>query len=189
VVHWFGVCGLSNGLAVMADEETRTFWDHITGEAFDGPLAGRKLETWPVQLSTVEAVLAEGGDVKLITSSHRSLKMSFMKAVNGNKIEGGSFLPPGFRRTMSAPIDDRLPELANGLGIIDGDAAKYYPMTALAKGEELLDEWRGRPVRITRGALDGVLSARWDDTSEVPMQLLARWYGFSFTYPGCDLYG
>jgi hypothetical protein len=26
----------------------------------------------------------------------------------------------------------------------------------------------------------------WSD-GEVPMQLLSRWYGFAFTYPGCRI--
>jgi hypothetical protein len=28
----------------------------------------------------------------------------------------------------------------------------------------------------------------WADTGEQPMQLLSRWYGFSFTYAGCEIY-
>ena len=45
-----------------------------------------------------------------------------------------------------------------------------------------------RPIKIERSAIDGVPKATWLDNGEVPMQLLTRWYGFSFTYPGCLIY-
>jgi len=39
-VHHFSAGGLYNGLVLLIDDETRTYWDHITGEAVHGPLSG-----------------------------------------------------------------------------------------------------------------------------------------------------
>ena len=47
--HTFGVSGkfIMNAL-VMYDHQTRTLWNHFTGEDVQGPLAGLRLELVPV---------------------------------------------------------------------------------------------------------------------------------------------
>ena len=94
-----------------------------------------------------------------------------------------------FKKTMAGEVDGRLPKMTQGLGVIVDEIGKFYPMSVLEKGESVEDVWLERPLRITRGAIDGVLTAVWLDNDEMPMQLLSRWYGFSFTYIGCDIYG
>jgi len=182
------VVGLSNGLAVMADEETRSLWDHITGEAFEGPLAGERLDWWPIRLTTTGAALAEWPTLPLLVSDYRSVAQMVMGRVKPKKIHTKGWLPPGFRATMSAPVDPRLGELAQGLGVMVDDEARFYPMDRIP-AEGLEDMWDGRIMRVVRGARDGVPAATWVGGSEgdVPMQLLSRWYGFAFTYPGCRI--
>jgi hypothetical protein len=53
----------------------------------------------------------------------------------------------------------------------------------------LEDHWHGRILRVELNRLDGVPYAYWKGTGECPMQLLTRWYGFAFTYPGCGIWG
>ena len=90
---------------------------------------------------------------------------------------------------MHSKIDPRLPKGEQGLGVMNGvDHGKFYPMRAIPKGGAIEDQWLDRPLRIERGAIDGVPFAHWVDNNESPMQLLTRWYGFSFTYPNCDIY-
>ena len=191
--HWFGVPGLANGLAVMRDEETESLWDHITGECFEGPLEGQQMTFWGVSMTTAEAELARGSDIILLKSTYRSLMSTFMKNVvhrNMNIGENGTRLPPNFRGTMSTEVDPRLPYGAQGLGLIDNENrhGKFYPIDHVARGEFVEDSWLGRPLRVERGKLDGVPFAIWTDTGERPMQLLTRWYGFSFTYAECEIY-
>ena len=180
--------GLSNGLAVMADEETRTLWDHITGEAFEGPLAGERLDWWPIRLTTTGAALAEWPSLALLVSDYRSVAQMVMGRVKSKTIHTKGWLPPGFRATMNAPVDTRLAELTQGLGVIVDDKARFYPMDRIPDGG-LEDVWSGRIMRIARGDGDGVPAATWADGAhgEIPMQLLSRWYGFVFTYPGCGI--
>ncbi len=190
-MHHFGVCGLANGLAVMRDEESESLWDHITGECFDGPLDGQQLEFWPVQLSNVTAEVSRHPETLLLKSNYRSPKSAVMGLLSRRIKVGaeGTMLAPHFRSSMSSDIDPRLPEGAQGLGLItDTNEGKFYPSSAIPKGEAIEDVWLGRPVRIDHDALDGSLSATWTDTGELPMQLMSRWYGFSFTYPGCAIY-
>jgi hypothetical protein len=42
-MHHFNNVGLYDGLFVMQDTETKTLWNHITGEAMYGPLVGKTL--------------------------------------------------------------------------------------------------------------------------------------------------
>ncbi len=175
----------------MRDEETGSVWDHITGECFEGPLEGERLDFWHVNLTNVEAELASYPDTILLKSDYRSFK-SFVMKLLGKRLSysrEGTMLAPHFRKSMHKEIDPRLPEGEQGLGLVGGaDQGKFYPLKTIPEGGEIVDEWLGRQLRIRRNALDGVPSATWLDTGEAPMQLLSRWYGFSFTYPDCEIY-
>jgi len=186
-VHWFGATGLANGLAVLGDEETWTSWDHMTGEAFDGPLKGRDLEMFPIRYTTVGAMRIEHPDLRVHLSDYRSVGMAFMSKVRGKNIGARGLIPPPFYATMSSPIDPRLPKLTNGLGVIVGDEARYYPMASVATPVE--DPWDERTLRVSLGEVDKVPSAVWTDGGEPPMQLFTRWYGFSFNWPQSAIYG
>jgi hypothetical protein len=72
-----------------------------------------------------------------------------------------------------------------GLGVVEGTRAVYYPRTAL--GGEIRDRWGERELRVWIRDVDGIPTAEWTDGTS-PLQLFTRWYGFSFTYPGCEIY-
>jgi Protein of unknown function (DUF3179) len=174
-------------LAVNADRETRTHWDHITGEAISGPLLGHQLEVWPVRMTTVAAALDEYKNITISFSDYRSFKKSLAQKLYPSFIHKKIWLPNFFYASMNSPIDSRLDKLTQGLGVIVDGQARYYPLY-LIPSAGLDDVWLGRTLNISRGAMDGVPQARWKDTNEEPMQLLTRWYGFSFTYPQCEIY-
>ncbi len=167
----------------MIDDETRTYWDHITGKAVHGELAGTQLEAWPTMMTTVAGALERDPNVQLARS-----RPSLMKRMAGHamtRLGGIMKLPPGFRQTMDKP-DDRLPEWTHGLGVVDGGDACYYPMKSIRGGIE--DEWGNRILRVGVGKTDHVPFAEWEDGVR-PMQLFSRWYGFSYTFPSCRIYG
>ena len=53
----FSAGGLYNGLVLLIDDETRTYWDHMTGEAVHGELKGAKLDNWSIEMTNVETAL------------------------------------------------------------------------------------------------------------------------------------
>lgn len=173
----------------MWDYESKTYWDHITGEAVHGPLKGYQLDVWGVEMTTIEAALAEYDDVTL----HRSDKFSFTSLLmrlifRGGFINGERFLPPHFRSTMQE-TDPRLPEMTQGLGIFEEGDAVFYPMDAVPQ-EGIEAEWQGRKICVRKGEIDRVPYAVYmDNPKERPMQLLTRWYGFSLTFPKVKIYG
>lgn len=181
-MHHFSAGGLYNGLVLLIDDETRTYWDHITGRAVHGRLAGAQLDVWPTMITTVAAALERCPDVQLSRS-----RPSLMKRIAGHamtRLHGLVKLPPGFRKTMGQP-DDRLPEWTHGLGVVEDGNACYYPMESIGDGIE--DPWGERILRIGIGKTDHVPFAEWEDGVR-PMQLFSRWYGFSYTFAGCRIY-
>lgn len=174
----------------MADTETHTLWNPVTGEAFDGPLKGRSMEIWPIFITDVGSELSTHPNTQLYFSTYQSPKKWILgllsKPLMGINKHG--FIPPFFYKSMSKPIDPRLPKLNQGLGVIVGKRAKYYPMDRIPRDEVISEDWNRRTMTINRFGDDGIPRAVWKDTSELPMQLLSRWYGFSFSYPQCAIY-
>ena len=176
-----------NGLVILIDQETHSLWDHITGEAIEGPLKGQQLDVWSVQIGTVQTALNEYPEITISLSSNHSFHKWLAQTLYPKFIHVKVWLPFFFRWSMQSDVDPRLPELAQGLGIILDGQAQYYPLSTIpAHGLE--DRWLNRSLRVERNKMDGVPRAVWQDTGEYPMQLLSRWYGFSFTYPHCEIY-
>lgn len=174
---------------MIADRETYTLGDHITGEAFEGQLKGKTLETWPVFITDVKCELTNHSDALLFISTYCSPVMCMSMITTWFMgIHKRGYIPPQFYRSMAKPIDPRLPKLTQGLGVIAGKRVKYYPMDRIPKGELITDKWGKRIMIIDRSGSDRIPHAFWKSTGEIPMQLLSRWYGFAFTYPNCVIY-
>ena len=136
-----------NGLALMWDYETGTYWDHVTGEALHGPLKGEQLDVWGIEVTTVAAALAEYEAAELHRSSNAPFRARLMAALTGSDMNmvhnGGDRLGRlmtllGFRRTMPV-VDKRLPEMTQGLGLFEGDQAVFYPADRISGAGDPLD--------------------------------------------------
>lgn len=186
-----------NGLALMWDYETGTYWDHITGEAVHGPLKGERLDVWGIEITTVAAALAEYEAPELHRSTNASLQARLMQKLTGSDINmllhGGGRLGKlmtvlGFRRTMPT-VDARLPEMTQGLGIFEGERGVFYPLERIP-ADGLRDIWLGKPILIRAGEINRMPYAVYaDDESARPMQLLLRWYGFCLTFSDAQVFG
>ncbi len=169
---------------LLIDDETRTYWDHITGKAVHGPLEGHQLETWPIHITTAENAQKTWPDLEISISRHRSFLSLVVRAVSRLGFVG-RFLPPFFVRTMGSE-DLRRPRMELGLGVVVDGEARFYPQSSIEG--RLVDIWGQRNLIVSRGELDGLLRAVWETDGREPFQLLARWYGFSLTYPGCQIF-
>lgn len=149
-VHTFTEQGLYDGLFLMYDQESGSHWNHMTGEAVRGPLKGATLPIENVFHTTAEQVLAESPDALLAWSEH--------PGAIGNSGDGGGTLgrllssitgvPDMFPATMGEE-DPRRERMEMGLGIWDGDRARYYPMPVVrAWDNALFDEFEGDNVLI-----------------------------------------
>jgi hypothetical protein len=218
--HHFAARGLYNGLVLLGDRESVSFWDHITGECVHGPLKGYQLEVRPLLHTNVRQAMAVHPDAQ-IAISRQSLKQRVMVRIaeQGRKSKRG-FLPPHFKRTMGKE-DTRRRRMETGLGVWTDATHRFYPLETLrAHGSALIDELDGRRLLIYIDPISGTPAAlyteatrcNWQDgtlhldtgeiirggilfntkgaTQEIihPMQLFTRWYGFVFTFPGCEVY-
>lgn len=177
--------GLYNGLVLLIDDETRTYWDHISGEALYGELAGTRLRRFPVRHTTAKAAQVRYPALEVVLADSGLLGRLYGLFLSRRTVGTQGFFPPGFRGTMGA-LDDRLPDRTQGLGVIVDDVACFYPSDLLTRPATV--DLGGRRLRVALGEDDEVPTAEPIDGQERPFQLYTRWYGFSFSFPECEIY-
>lgn len=169
-VHMFAEHGLYDGLFLMKDEETGTFWDHMTGRAVYGPLVGKTLEIEGLRQTTVEQVLDTDPDA-MVGLSERAMRRDDQLQVEGLLAGIGRRLNGMFQSTV-AEEDDRRPTMDLGIGIWSDAGARYYPHDVVrAEGRAIVDTFDGRQVLIYLDPKTFILSAvfieggdpQWDD--------------------------
>lgn len=193
----FGHRGLYNGLSILGDRDTGSYWDHITGECILGPLQGRRMQTGPLTHMTAEQADVDNRDMLLAASRPNLFGRWMGRIAELTRLTRRGFLPPGFRRTMGQ-VDARLPEMQIGLGVWTDRVQRFYPIDDIASQPEgvLTDSLDSCEIvvridRRTRIPSAEFLNRQADPTGPVrrPMQLFTRWYGFSLTFAGCEIYG
>lgn len=213
-VHHFEELGLYDGMVLLGDKETKSYWHHITGESLYGPLAGKKIPVQNIFHTTVEEALENHPDIHVAISDARMRENVGVLA----RLRRG--LGRMFRNTMGKP-DTRRDDMDIGLGIWAEDKAKYYPYDEVrASGNVIFDTFEGRRM-IVFYAPDALAllaihtdatSATWEgdelhlNTGQVvrsgilyepdgsrsetdrPMQVFTRWYGFYLTWADTEVY-
>jgi hypothetical protein len=239
--HHFSHVGIHDALFVMQDAETKTLWNHITGEAVYGPLLGRTIGPLSNLLHmTVKQALAIDATTRIAISDQtyfaggrRFGTVSRAPRVGGPRGAGAARGPGPSRETANAVMADRFaatlgkedlrrPRMDIGLGVWTATTARYYPIERIRQqGEAFVDRIDGKPVLIyvdtesnipaamfvdARSAHREGQEVRLDDGSTLrdgvlvdrgsrprparrPQQIFTRWYGFSLTFPGCEVFG
>jgi hypothetical protein len=159
-VHHFNYVGIYDGLAVVQDRESKTLWNHVTGEAMYGPLVGQKLKHSSNLLHmNVRQALAVDANMQIAISDRQYFV--------GEKLLGTA---PGFLGGRGAERwapdnpkaqivrefvptlgreDTRRPRMDIGLGVWTGKTRRYYPMELIRqRGEAFVDQIDGRSVLI-----------------------------------------
>lgn len=165
-MHHFDNVGLYDALFVMQDQETKTLWNHISGEALYGPLVGRTLG--PVgnflQMSVEQALLREPMTSVAISDSPYFVNgQPFGRdgpiaggrgrgrgAGGGGRLElddPNASLRAGFIDTLGTE-DTRLERMEMGLGVVIEDTVRFYPMNVIRERGALVDTVDGRNVLI-----------------------------------------
>jgi hypothetical protein len=209
--------GSYDGLMLIWDEETRSYWQHITGECLYGASVGKQLQslTTTRQMTLNEA---QEKDALLISTplSPAQQKLSrFTEKMRANP----ELTEAGIMSTVGQE-DTRRPRFELGLGVWDGQHSVFFPLTLLhTHNNALITRFENRPLLIYQmpDAISPVAayleteSVRWEGdvlrldsgatiqqdllvmpdgtthTLDCPNQLLMRWYGFALTFPGCTL--
>ena len=149
--HRFETVGLYDGLFVMQDTESRTLWNHITGDAMYGPHVGESLGPVGNMLQmSAEQALAIDPNIELAVSTRPYNK--------GNRPEadaGGRYRPSNKSAELSSMFietlgdeDARLPRMTMGLGVVSERLVRFYPMDLIEENGAFVDDFDGDMVLI-----------------------------------------
>lgn len=211
-VHHFEYAGLYDGVSMFRDYETRSLWNHITGECMYGPLAGQRLPTFNLLQMKTRHALEAYPDLEIALSNRRIAGERGRWSPWAERIP---VLGERFKSTM-APEDTRRPTMDVGIGVwTEGGTNRFYPMEYIvAAGNVIVDdldgrsiavfyepgaqalsalyvnatdgEWEGNALRLDSGQMirDGVLFDANGKRGALdrPMQLFTRWYGYALAF-------
>ena len=203
-------------MSLLWDEETGTYWHHITGAALSGPLVGESMPVFNVIHTSAGAALEAHPDLAVAMSERPIRAERELKDIADRKRD----LTDLFRATMVSE-DDRLPTMDIGIGLWDDASARYYSMSDIREaGNLIVDEFGGRTVALYMdpstytpiAVHTEAASAAWDgdrlifgngtsieggvlrdaagerQVTSRPLQLFTRWYGFALTFPYTEIW-
>lgn len=144
----------------MQDAETKTLWNHITGEALYGPLVGRNLGPVGNLLQiNVKQALAMDSEMQVAISDRlyfaggrqfgsAGTAPAGLANRSGNVPNPNAQMTPLFVGTLGKE-DERRPRMELGLGVWTGATHRYYPMERIQDhGRAFVDQLDGRKVLI-----------------------------------------
>lgn len=138
----FHLAGINNQNFLMADEETGSWWQQVTGEAIQGPLKGRRLDL----------VFHDEIAFRDWQREHPGGRVLRPDPVSGRLESEGwetgvARLPVVVKPAKGDPLGPR--ELVAGIRL--GDAARAYPFAALRQQNPVQDAVGGVPVILIVG--------------------------------------
>jgi len=143
---------------IMVDKETGSVWQQVTGQAYEGPLKGKRLTivpflttTWgewrarnPQTLALVPEADSQAGYAQMMT---RFAEMPF----------GKDTMPA--RSPLVRDLDKRLPASEQVIGIEIGDAHKAYAISVLRRDALINDRVGSTPVLLVHAAASETTTA------------------------------
>lgn len=177
----FRVAGTYNGMVLIGDRETGSWWDHITGECVDGKLAGKRLSISPLFHETATRALATHPNAQIAVARQSVYERLMSGFFDWMRRWAGRFLVPLAKSTMGKE-DRRLGRWEIGLGVWTDSAAVYFPKKVIRDGGGLIvDEFEGRQILVYL-----------DQRSNIPAALFiqdasARWEGDTIVLAGGEV--
>jgi hypothetical protein len=146
-MHHFDNVGLYDALFVMQDQESKTLWNHISGEALYGPHVGMTLGPVGNLLQmNVDDALEYDPDMQVAISDRPFTGRSGVPGQGS--LSENSQLMGMFIETLGEE-DTRRPRMDMGLGIWTPESRIYYPMEEIrARDNVFIDSLDGRDVLV-----------------------------------------
>ncbi len=141
--------GIYNAMTILADEETGSIWNHITGECMYGPLQGQKL----APLSILQHITVAQAQLAYPNSLYAPSQLSVedeetAHSWNAWRVMDAPEFPARWLKTIGHE-DTRLPHIEMGLGVWAGSVARFYPFRTLnANDNVLIDTFNGRTLVV-----------------------------------------
>ena len=123
-VRGFSAGGIIDGLFLLVDDETGTFWHHVSGEAVYGPRVDLALETFAIEVTTAAAAQLAEPDLAVSLSTGIGVLGGIFAWSIGDPYREGGALPSLFTPLMISRGDERLPRMEGGLGVVVGEVCE-----------------------------------------------------------------
>ncbi|MDX2141389.1 MAG: DUF3179 domain-containing (seleno)protein [Chloroflexota bacterium] len=156
----FSARGVYDAMILLGDDETNSYWDHLSGLCVYGPSSGKQLKRLSNLLhSTAQRALVSHPGIQVALSVLSAEQQTEALDDDAWRQEAQ---PEWSARMLStlAHDDHRLPRLDIGLGVWAGRTSRYYPISHLHGANNIIiDNLNGRnllvyidPVSITPDA-------------------------------------
>jgi hypothetical protein len=155
VLH-FHLSGINNQNFIMQDEETGSWWQQVTGEAFLGPLKGKSLKPAFMDELTFATWKREQPQGRVLSPDE---KIAAKGKYAPSDWEDRMLRVPVATQVNAPTLDKR--ELV--VGITVNNASRAYPVAALQKQNPIIDNLGGTPLLIVLGE-DGKSIRAFDRT-------------------------
>ena len=139
----FDLVGINNQNFIMADRETGSWWQQVTGKAILGPLTGEQLELMPFDQVSFELWSAQHPDSKVLEARDEFAARYWDEAA-ADETRDGSMMPFVTDADPGDPLEQG--ELVAVATLPEGP--KAYPMKLLREQNPIVDEVRGRPLLV-----------------------------------------
>lgn len=132
---------------IMADRQTESWWQQLTGEGLAGKYAGRQLRVLPSLIISVEEFFArypQGRILSPATGTRAAGSYGSNPYVGYDDPQGrpyGRFFP-------SAAVDDRLPPMERVIDVAGQEGHRIYPFSVLQEQGVINDTYDGRPLVV-----------------------------------------
>lgn len=165
---------------VMQDEETGTYWSHVTGEAIEGPLKGKRLETIPAVQTTWKAWRAEHPNTEVLKKSAE---------ITSSRYESYFSDPKRTGLFRSRWLVDRMPGKTKVHGVALGPHALAVTDESLAAGGKVVRKLGDAEIQVVRSRDGGVRAFRMTgrETAEELPVTVAYWFAWSNFYPNTQV--
>jgi uncharacterized protein DUF3179 len=139
----FDLAGLKGSNFVMRDLQTNSEWQQATGEAFTGPLRGKRLAKVPFLITTWgEWRARHPRTLALVPEPEHQSEYARMAQMMARFSFGRSSEPASLRK------DPRLPAYEQIAGLETGGMQKAYPFSVLRKQSVVNDQVGTTPVLL-----------------------------------------
>ena len=203
--YHFAVRGFFEGVMLLGDRESNSYWNYISGHCVHGPLKGNRLETYPLLYMTAAQALATYPEAQLAMPNIR--RQAYLPLVYFLKSHVKKLLPSSVRKRMAkrflwllAPIDfivtnplgeatSHCRPLEMGLGVWSNATHRFYPLETLRMHRgALIDKFEGRRLLVYIEPVCGVPIALYTEATQCVWQADALHLSTGELIRGASLY-
>jgi len=167
----FAAQGIHHSMVLMADDQTNSYWDHLSGMCLIGEYTGKQLERIGSITSTnARNAVSKYPDLQLFVSKITDDEQADVEQMQQLRADEDW---DGWRIQLfdTAKEDTRLSRLTMGLGVWTDDVSKFYSYTKLNSHNNIIfDTFDGRNLLVYLDPVTHVPSAVYTDADSAQWQ-------------------